>query len=272
MKRIYLGAIIILVILVAIAIAAVGSAEGDELELWRSESNAREATWAYIGETSVALMFFPAQNATDVSVDVTDCPMFTSELHTTVPRIDSNVRWYQELFFDIGVEPGDYTIKIAVTYTDDLGGTVEHAIDHPFEVIRAIEVRSLTVSDDKWNDIRVEIETFVFLETLGVAFDATPYLELMDPQETRYDVDPGVYTFSTHPRINRFEGDYYVLVRLGGTANYHSFTVLNQTVKLTIEEDTDYTDYFEPVLWIGAGALLIGVFIISKRRRKSTRQ
>ena len=202
------------------------------------------------------LMFFPTQNATDVTVDVTDCPMFTSEVHITVPRIDANVRWYHELFFDIEAEPGNFTITIAVTYTDDQGGTVEHTVDHPFEYIRAIEVIGLTVNEDGWNAIDLEIETFVFLELLGVSYNASGNLVLGDSQEIRFDVDPGVHKFSTRPRTSySSDGDHSVEVKLGGNANYHSFTVLNGTVDITIEEEMNAS------LTIGRVLLIIGIAV-----------
>jgi hypothetical protein len=269
----HFGLLVILAFLILILMAANVEAREDEIEMWASTTNARDATWAYIGETSVVLMFFPAQNATDVSVEVTDCPMFTSEVHVTVPHIDADVRWPHELFFDIEAEPGNFTIKIAISYTDDQGGTVEHTVDHPFEVIRAIEIRSLTISDDEWNFIRVEVETFVFLDVLGIMFDANPDLVFTNPQESLRDVDPGVYKFSTRPREDfGFEGDYSVQVRLGGAANYHSFTIMNQTVDITIEEETDPMDPIVLVTLVAIVAILIIFLVRSIRFRKSTGQ
>ncbi len=273
MKRVHFGFLLTIAFLMVVSVAVNVVAEEDEIELWTSTTNAREATWAFIGETGVALMFLPAQNATDVSVDVTDCPMFRSELHITVPHIDAGARWIHELFFDLDAEPGDHTIKIAVTYIDDQGGSVVHTVDHPFEYIRAIEVRSLTVSDDEWNAIDVEIETFVFLDILGVSFDADKDLVLTDSQETRRDVDPGVHRFSTKPKTSfSSEGDHSVQVRLGGSAGYHSFTVLNQTVDITIEEETNASDYIGHVLFIISIAIFVVLLIKLKRSRSKSEE
>ena len=258
---------IALLMVIAVNVAA----EEDEIELRASTTNAMEATWAYIGETSITLMFFPVQNATDVNVDMSDWPMFTSELHLTVPHIDADVRWFHELFFDLEAKPGNFTITITVTYTDDQGGTVEHTVDHPFEYIRAIEVRSLTISDDGWNAIVVEIETFVFLEYLGVMYRDSGNLVFTRPDEMRYDVDPGVHEFSTRPRTSSSSyGDHSVEVKLGGAANYHSFTVLNRTVDITIEEETNAWDYIQPVLIIGiAISLVISIKAQRSRSKKA---